>query len=365
MTDTTDSSDRASLLLRRRQFMLAGGAGVLGMLLAPAIPWRALAAGDTKAMPDLKTVKANLAKLKVGEFNPNYVTQWTYRLATSLGYMQDVGITDIETVLSDEYIPGLVGGSLDLSHGDTSVFLGSAHASGLPIKIINIFRDREYWIMGVRKGIDKPEDLKGAKISGGKLDGRNTWVMKQVVKSLGLDPDKDVTFVPTSGGSDNRLKGVISGTLDAASMFPRHRAALEAAGGKFISQTLHQAPQEAFGTMGGWLAKNENTAYAWTLADLKARQWLFNPANKERAYKIMRDYGYDIPPEFEALYQVELDQLSSDGGFESAEAMDQFVADLAETGELPKGMDWRKVVDMTYVWAAQEALGLPKRPKSL
>ena len=92
---------------------------------------------------------------------------------------------------------------------------------------------------------------------------------------------------------------------------------------------------------------------------------MFDPANKDESYKIMRSLGFDIPPAFEAQYQLELDQISPDGGFESAEVMDKFVESLAITGDVPKGLDWRKYVDMKYVWAAQDALGIPRRPKTL
>ena len=101
------------------------------------------------------------------------------------------------------------------------------------------------------------------------------------------------------------------------------------------------------------------------MADLKARKWLFDPANKERAYQIMIDYGYEIPDSFKALYEVELDQLSTDGGFDSAEAMDTFCNDLSQTGALPENLDWRKYVDLKYLWAAQDALGIPRRPASI
>jgi ABC-type nitrate/sulfonate/bicarbonate transport system substrate-binding protein len=259
----------------------------------------------------------------------------------------------------------LIGGSLDITHGDTSSFLSAADKSAQPIKVVNIFRDKEWWIMGVRAGINSAEDLKGKKITGGPLDGRNTWVQRQLVAGLGLNPDADVEWVPTSGGSDNRLQALIAGTVDAASLFPRHRPGLEGVGGKFLVEQLTEAPQEGFGAMGTWLEANPDTAAAWHVAEIKGRQWIFDPANKDEAYKIMRDLGFEIPPEFEAQYQLELDQLSPDGGFESAEVMDKFIASLAETGEVPTGMDWRPHVDMTYVWAAQETLGLPKRPASL
>lgn len=346
--------------LPRREFLKAGGAGLLGVMIAAST--RNVAGAQT---PSVENVMANMKALKMGDFNPNYATQWSYRLAQGLGYLKEVGIEEFEVILSDEYMPGLIGGSLDITHGDTSEFFGAGNASGLPVKLISLHRDKEYWIMGTRKGINSAEDLKGKKITGGGLGGRNTWVMKQVVKEMGLDPDKDVEFVPSSGGSDARLAGVLAGTLDGGSMFPRHEAGLKAAGGKFLFQKLTKNPQEGFAAMGGWLEKNEDTAYAWVKADIKARQWLFKPENKAEAYKIMRDFGYDIPPEFEALYQVELDQFSPDGGFESAEDMDRFVAELSETGDVPKDLDWRKYVDMKFVWAAQDALGLPRRPASL
>jgi len=351
---------RHHIVLPRREFLLKGGAGVLGLFVAAGT----LAKTGRQAVAAEK-VMANLKTLRMGDFNPNYATQWSYRLASALGYFKDVGIENLDVTLSEEYMPGLIGGSLNLSHGDTSVFFGSGNASGLPIKLVSLYRDKEWWIMGVRKGIETFDDLKGKKITGGGLEGRNTWIMKQILIENGLDPEKDVEFVPMSGGSDARLQAVLAGTVDAASMFPRHQAGLEAAGGKFLSQNLHEVPQEGFGAMGGWLADNEDTAYAWAQADIKARQWMFDPANKDESYKIMRGLGFDIPPEFEAQYKLELDQISPDGGFASADVMDKFVQSLAVTGDLPEGFDWRPYVDMKYVWAGQEANGLPKRPASL
>jgi ABC-type nitrate/sulfonate/bicarbonate transport system substrate-binding protein len=348
--------------IRRREFLKAGGFGALGLILAATTTRGAMAQDAT---PSMENIKANLSKITYGEFNPNYVNAWPLVIATVHGYFKEVGLEEVESVLTEEYIPGLVGGSLNLTHGDTSGFIGAAEASKLPVKMVSIFRQSEWWIMGVRKGIEKPEDLKGGKITGGPLDGRNTWVQKQLLTKLGLNPETDMEFVPTSGGSDNRLAAIINGIVDAGSVFPRHRAGLEEAGGKFLIEELTPAPQEAIGAMGDWLSENEDTAYAWALAEIRARQWLFDPANKAEAYKIMRDYGYDVPPEFEAAYQVELDQISPDGGFESAAVMDEFVASLALTGDVPEGADWRNHMELKYVWAAQEALGLPKRPASL
>ncbi|MFM9858578.1 ABC transporter substrate-binding protein [Pseudoxanthobacter sp. M-2] len=348
------------ITLPRRDVLKLGAMGVFGtMIAASTLPGKVGA-----QTPSIENIKSNLKAIRFGDFNPNYAAQWSVRLAQALGYFQEHGIEEFDITLSEEYMPGLIGGSLDITHGDTSVFVGAGVASGLPIKIISIYRHSEWWIMGVAPGINTAEDLKGKNITGGGLAGRNTWVQKQLVAKLGLQ-ESDVNFVPSSGGSDGRLGALLAGTVQGASVFPRHRKALEEAGGKFLIEELAIAPQEAFGAMGGWLEANEDAAYAFTLADLKARQWLFKPENKQKAYQAMRDLGYEIPASFEDLYQVELDQISPDGGFESAEAMDRFMAEIAITGEVPENVDWRKYVDFKYTWAAQEALGLPKRPASI
>jgi ABC-type nitrate/sulfonate/bicarbonate transport system substrate-binding protein len=347
--------------LPRREFLIRGGAGVLGTIIAAGTPPLAYGAQQ----PSAEHAMANLQAIKVGEFNPNYASQWSVRLAQALGYLKEVGINDMKVILSEQYMPGLIGGSLDITHSDTDVLFGSGLKSKLPIKMISCYRHAEWWIMGVRKGINKPADLKGAKITGGSLNGRNTLIQRQIVRKLGLDPDKDVEFVPMGGGSDKRLAAVINGQVDAASLFPRHKAPLEKAGGKFLYEQIHHTPQESYAALGTWLSKNEDTADAYVRADVKARQWLFKPENKQKAYDTMIKLGFKIPDQFKNLYQVELDQISPDGGFESAAVMDDFVKDLEAIGTLPKNFDWRKYVDLKYVWAAQKELGLKKRPDSI
>jgi ABC-type nitrate/sulfonate/bicarbonate transport system substrate-binding protein len=345
--------------LPRRAFLKMGAGGVLGTIIAAST----LDVLGAQA-PSVENVKANLHTLRVGEYNPNYASQWSLRLAQSLGFLKEVGIDDLKVVLSEQYIPGLIGGSLDVTHSDTDVLFGSAVKSKLPLRMISCYRDNEWWILGVRKGINKPSDLKGGKITGGPLNGRNTLVMKEIVRQLGLNPDKDVEFVPMHGGSDKRMAALINGQVDGASVFPRHKALLEKSGGKFIYEKIHHTPQEIYGALGSWLSKNEDTAYAYVRADIKARQWLMKPENKEKAFDIMEKLGFKVLPDFRKQYQVELDQISADGGFD-VKSMDEFVQSLVTTGEVPKGFDWRPYVDMKYVWAAQKALGLPKRPTAL
>lgn len=376
MTSFQEESLMLYTAMNRRRFIRLGGMGLAGAVLvacggnggtattAGATATTAGGAATTMAPGTTAAgggVMANLSTIVVGDFNPNYAAQWGYHVADAKGWMAEYGIETQEYQLSEEYVPGLLGGSLDVTHGDTNVLMGSAVASGEPIKMISMYRTSEWQIIGVAAGIETAEDLVGQAITGGQLEGRNTYVQRKILVELGIDPE-DVEFVATSGGSDGRLQALIANTVQAASVFPRHRAALEEAGGKFLYENLVAAPQEGFGAMQGWLDENGDTATAWVTAELKGRVWLSDPANKEEAFQIMLDRGFEVPQEFQDLYDVEIEQFSPDGGFD-ADEMDAFIAELVEIGDLPEGIEWRDHFEPAHLWAAQDELGIPRRPE--
>tara|TARA_B100000131_G_scaffold320250_1_gene367891 strand:+ start:498 stop:1625 length:1128 start_codon:yes stop_codon:yes gene_type:complete len=347
---------KTKILLPRREVLLSGALGALGMAIgASALPFKGAFAMDAAA------VQSSVNKIRMADWNPNYAAQWSWRLAQFKGFFENGGINEIEFFLTDTYFPGLIGGSLDIAHSDVDVLFGSAAASGVPLKLLSVYRDKEWWIMGVGKGIDTFEDLKGGKVSGGGLGGRNTWIQRQILIENGLDPDKDVEMVPMKGGSDGRMKAIIAGVLQGGSVFPRHEKGLTDNGGKFISAVIKEVPQEGFITNMEWGAKNEDALYAWQYAELKARQWLHDPANKDEAYAEMRAKGFEIPPEFEAQYETELNQICKDGGF-TEESMDSFAQGVRDLGQVPPDFDWRDAVDLRFLHAAQDALGMKKRP---
>ena len=150
------------------------------------------------------------------------------------------------------------------------------------------------------------------------------------------------------------MKAIIAGVLQGGSVFPRHEKGLTDNGGKFLSAKLYEVPQEGFITNMEWGANNEDALYAWQYAELKARQWLHDPANKDAAYAEMRAKGFEIPPEFEAQYETELNQICKDGGFDEA-AMDSLhkVSVILDRFHL---ISIGVMVDLRFLHAAQNLL---------
>ena len=139
--------DKTKILLPRRDVLLSGGLGALGMAIgATALPFKGAFAMDSSA------VQSSVDKIRMADWNPNYAAQWSWRLAQFKGFYEEHGINEIEFYLTDTYFPGLIGGSLDIAHSDTDVLFGSAAASGKPLKMLSVYRDKEWWIMGCWKG---------------------------------------------------------------------------------------------------------------------------------------------------------------------------------------------------------------------
>lgn len=336
-----------------------GAAGDAG----PASPSEPAAPTETETSSEAASGDGEVqSSMTVGTNNPNYATQLAIYVALDQGFFEEVGITDVENITTDEYVAGLIGGTLKVAQGDTDVVFGSAAASGEPLKYIGTYRDIEYQIVGVGPDIEDPQDLVGTQVSGGDPGSRNEVVLEENLREMGLNPEEDVEFVGIGGGSDERLQALLQGQVSATGLFPRHRAALEDAGGQFIFEKEVEVPQEGLAAMGPWLEENHDTAVAYLTAHIKALQWLMDNMDKrDEVIAMMREQGFEIPDEFVELYEIELGQISADAGFD-VEEMDKYIAELKEIGSVPEDLEWRDHVNLDPLWEAQEANGLERRP---
>ena len=332
---------------------------LLAALVAAAVAGLAVAAGAGAAGSG--TAKAGEVKSSItyGINNPNYATQLPIYVALDKGYFKQVGIDKVKVITTDNFVAGLVGGSLDLAQGDTDQWLTAAYKSK-KVTYLGTYRAKEWHILGVGKDIKKASDLIGKKVTAGERGGRNEFVLKTMLKTLGVNPSK-VDFVPLGGGSDARLQALVNGQVDGAVIFPRHLKALRQSGGKAIFQKLAVVPQEGIATRPDFLAKNRATVVAFWKATLKARRYIKNLKHRNAVLKIMRKEKFEIPPDFAALYKTEIDQLSPDGGLSPAQ-MTALVKSEQQLKIIPSGLNWKKLADFHPLWEAQRSLGMKLDP---
>jgi ABC-type nitrate/sulfonate/bicarbonate transport system substrate-binding protein len=345
---------------------LAAAAFVAGALSACTTP---APVGDEVEIPtssdqvsgeiDTSLVKPDLV---VGVDNPHYLFHEDILIADREGYFAEYGIESVEIITSDDPLPGLIGGSLDFALFDTDGSIAAA-AKGGDLRVMSIYLGGENNILGVRAGIDSAADLVGTTITGGQAGSRNDFLLRKLLTDNGVDPDADVQIVSTGGQSNERLQAIIAGTVDGATIQPRHELLLEEAGGSVLFSELTTAPQVGFSASSALSAEFPDTTAAFHAAILKARAWILDPANQDDALDYFESLGFDTPEAYRQAWAVENDPEyhTADGGFDIAD-MDGFIAEQIEFEEIAAGTDWREFVDLLPLWRAQANLGLPLRP---
>ena len=313
----------------------------------------------SNATIDTSKVKKDIV---VAVDNPYYLFHEDILVAQDKGYFKEVGIDNVKIVTVEDPLPALIGGSVDFALYDTDTAIAAAKKSNAGVRYLSVYLGGEANILGVRKGINTAEDLKGKTITGGQFGSRNDFLIRKLLTDNGIDPDKDVKLVSTGGQSNERLQSVIAGTVDGASLQIRHKTLLEAEGGKFLFQELGRAPQN------GWaankiLTESPETAAAFLTATLKARQFINDLNNKDAVLNLMAAKDFDLPQPYRDAYADEQNSTyhTGDGGFDVKD-MDQFVNEQIELKVIPPGTDWHEYVDLVPLWRAQKALNLPLRP---
>ncbi len=308
---------------------------------------------------DTSQVKKNIV---VRVDNSHYIFHNDLIVAQEKGYFKEVGIDSVDIKTLDEPIPALLGGSLDFANCDSDSVLGVAHQSNSDLRFLAVTFGGEFVGLGVRQGISNASELKGKILSGGEFNTRNDANLRELLRANGVNPDSDVKIVATGGGPNERLKAILSGTIDGGNVQLRHRQALEDAGGTILFETLQQTPQS------GWAAaripeQSPETAAAFLTAVLRARAYIDDPTNKDEVITLMREKGFVITPEYAAAYDEENapDYHTVDGGFEPQD-MSDLIEDSITFGTAPEGTDWTQYTYLLPLWRAQKANGLPLRP---
>ena len=131
------------------------------------------------------------------------------------GYFEEEGITEVEIIETDDYIAGLIGGSLDLTQGDTDVALRLGRGqlvrtSSSPGPTATASTRSSVSAPASRA----PRTSSASDLTGGALGSRNQLLLERYRDRARRSTPSDVNFVPQGGNSDATLQAIISGTVD-------------------------------------------------------------------------------------------------------------------------------------------------------
>ncbi len=190
-------------------------------------------------------------------------------------------------------------GAVDVSLPSVEpIAIGRQPSKGVKTKIF--YNAYQGYIYSIAVAADSPikelKDLKGKNVGVTSMGSAGVVVAKAMVKSVGLDPEKDITLVVANEGAQSAA--MVSGKqVDALAQFDTQYALIENAG---VKLRLLPAPEfESFPSNGltatdDWIAKNEQAAIA--LGRIYAKGTIFAITNPEAAVKIFWKQNPSVKP---------------------------------------------------------------------
>jgi ABC-type nitrate/sulfonate/bicarbonate transport system substrate-binding protein len=215
---------------------------------------------------------------------------WPNYIADKLGFYEQEGIRYEQIIVDPRVaVSVLIGGAVNISYaGATQVVL--AVQQGAQIYAVGMSSDRQPYKLMSAAPYKAIADLKGQRISAAVEVDVYTYVLKQILRKGGLNPDKDVEWA--FGGSQNQRMVAISGGAVQAGLFsPPGSTWLEKKGFNTLAFTPDFFPELTLSveTVSFEFAqrKNGDVLRRVLRAESKAVNWLNDSQNKTRAMEIL------------------------------------------------------------------------------
>lgn len=136
-----------------------------------------------------------------------------YPIAQERGYMQEEGI-DLRVILAraELSVQATMAGSFQFNMAGNMAVV-NVMKGGAPFKVVLSTNDKVLsWILG-KPEIASLKDLKGKRVATSGVANVTLIMAKQVFLKHGIDPDREINFINTGGGS-NGVRALLAGAVD-------------------------------------------------------------------------------------------------------------------------------------------------------
>ncbi|MCL5960872.1 MAG: ABC transporter substrate-binding protein [Chloroflexi bacterium] len=180
----------------------------------------------------------------------------------------------------------------------------AAVTGGAELSIIASMGNTYPYKLIAASSIKKPEDLKGKKLGVSKFGSSSDFALRQALKAIKLDPEKDVQILQI-GGDSTRTAALQAGSIDATVLNPPGTSIVAKKGFNIIldMSTLPDLEYQ-FATIAAnkaYLKSHRDIAQRFMKAIVEAIQ--FEKTNKDETKKIIAKYSkLDDPDGLEEAY---------------------------------------------------------------
>jgi NitT/TauT family transport system substrate-binding protein len=265
------------------------------------------------------------------------------------GFYRDEGIDLVYVSLrADLGIKALLSGDIDYSYSTGTIIRGAI--LGLPVRNLSFDFARVLHALMSRPEISNAAALRGKRVGVSSFGATGDLAARVGLRSLGLDPDKDVTII-TLGTDTLRHAALIAGTVQATHMPVPLNIQLKKEGYHELvyAGKILQRPLTGLATSLEKIQKNPGQVQRMVRAFLRATRAL----KTERASFIVfaqKKYGYSKDV-MEEAYKYLIDALSQDG-FVDDSSLQAAIDEAKSLAKITKPVSQSDVVDYSFLRAA-------------
>lgn len=214
---------------------------------------------------------------------------WTHAVATAQGFYSRHGIEVKELRVGSS--TALVQ-AVSTSSANAGAALGDATVAainrGAPLVIAGSLIEKSILQLVVAKDVSSIAALNGATVTAGAVQGGTANLLLLQLANHGVDP-KSVKLLSLTNSKD-RVVALSNGQVKAALLIAPFDTIAQRQGMKVVDVYTDPYIETPLIFNKPWAAAHRATAVAMTQALKEAAQWLYDPANKEKAISILADY---------------------------------------------------------------------------
>lgn len=290
-----------------------------------------------------------------------FVVNWPALCASKLGLYAEEGLDVTLVPLSqDAQTAGLVSGELPVERRgpDEDIVLMEA---GAPLRIVaGLARKPPIWLYAT-PGITQIAQLRGRTIAGVSSKYGSTLALRMVLADAGLGDD-DYRVTPV-GGTLRRYEALRTGEAAATLLSPPTSAQARAAGFSLLASLPERYPDFLYSSIQvntAFARENRATVVQLLRADIRAQQWIYDPANKARATALLAEADAMSGTDAAACYteMVEDHQVFCRAGEIGPASLGDLVTGLSRLGDIGPRLKPEDYLDTSFVTEARAQLGI-------
>lgn len=261
-----------------------------------------------------------------------------------------VDLKRTETSTSGDAATLLITGNVDIATVTPDVAV-QAIAKNAKLVILSSSADQSPWYLETKNALADPTAFKGKRLGVPQLTGTATFLAKAGLERAGLSAGQYELIV--TGKASQRLIALTKGAVDGTILPAPVNFTAESKGFQqlmYLGDVI-KAPGSVFVATREFVEQHRDATVAFLRATLEARDWLYDPANKEKFLSTVATYPEGKGASADALAKTYEEFVVTRKIHPSVGTVDltELVAKMVQFGELKSSVDTSASVDNSLV----------------